>query len=726
MEDRIVWHNLLRDTVIKFRLVNPYGGYTDQKENDEVNEARARAIVRILKPHPVVIKALKDHAPLDWHLLALEMPSISQVDGVRVAYFRNEAQQEGFKLSQSHSHQTVTTAQRYLTRHFPNLKDHEIRNLADSMSSYEYKILYDMEEMLEALRQGPNSCMADRGERGEWDFHDSDIHPYEAYDPEYGWGLSIALQDGKIISRGLVNKESMTVVRTFGQPDSNGYSQPCGKHEAWLKEQGFKKTSEWKEGLKLRRIWVYGENCPYLPYIDGCNQTVADHKTYLTIDDDGEWEATNTNGIPDSKEENTRECDRCEDRVDEDDLTYVEYTDQSVCECCISNDFTDARTVRRSSSYGSGGYGSSRWLTEIIPDEDAVFVNDIAIHPDYLDENEVVTLENGDYAFLEDTEMFEDEYYLTDDICAEDERNSFSILVRIEDELYCIEDGLVEWDGSRWVVLADKDDEEEEVEPATQDMFPETLEPPPAVVHIEPFTVPTQGLYDKYLASVQGYEAMKGKWHEGYIKATRDVALAQARKELQDAITAYRNYGGCQALSDLYGAHYAATSVSELALIQEQGHEWLWNRIVDAEMEKVSALLVGADSASTEAEAEDREIVDAPVYGLDSYAAYKAKIANLEYYQQHDTTKWTDALKEAVTADARRLLKQAIASYRMHGQIPELGSLWSEKRFDQGCIHMWYASESLDFASFVWERIVEDEMAKVDALFHPSVEPSLV
>jgi hypothetical protein len=101
--------------------------------------------------HPAVIKALEsDHRPYDWHLLTLEWPHVSESDSTRLAYTRDDRAGEADR-------QTVTTVGKYLTRHFPDMPDHEVRNLVALYAAGEScKWVYTMAEMLHHIMRGPH------------------------------------------------------------------------------------------------------------------------------------------------------------------------------------------------------------------------------------------------------------------------------------------------------------------------------------------------------------------------------------------------------------------------------------------------------------------------------------------------------------------------------------------------------------------------------------------
>ena len=484
------WDKLARDVVVKSRLA-PHvvrREYGLDSESEPAHWQLHCSVVRttdMLANHPAVLAVLKDHKPKDFHLLALEMPIISTVDNVRVAYFRNEAQQTGWakaNIFERHQHQTVTTAARYIKRHFPQLKDHEIQKYGNIVSAFEFSLTDDMEEILEVLTVGPYSCMAIKDD-DDWNFYLDDTHPYEVYDKKLGWKLAVGRKDGKVISRALVNSSNMTFVRSYGFADSTDYVQRHEPLEAWLEQIGYEHNHGWEDGLKMSYIRGQGY-APYMPYLDGENQTVSIYGEYVIIDCSGNYTANNTNGTVD-EEEPDPECDMCSDT--QECLNYVEATEQNVCDSCLENHFVEART-------GRGRWG---FTTMIVANDDAVDVFDsdddiIKVASACLAECDVIEDVHGDLRFSGDCTLFEDDWYPAGDIAdAELQRLNGYSLVRIDDELYHVDSELIEWCkvAEVWKLADEEDDDDEDDDEDTEETC-ETLPLPFTEQDItEPVTV---------------------------------------------------------------------------------------------------------------------------------------------------------------------------------------------------------------------------------------------
>lgn len=247
--------------------------------------------------------------PTDWHKLALEFPTVS---GDSVSYIGSErAMQQyidGYPLKR-----ITTKIGRYLTRHWPNAEPHEIRDIVMLYDEGIVEMQYTMREMLYAVQYGPHSCMQwpegeEFGYRGEDDDgeYDTDIHPYEVYDPELGWAMAVFKEHGKISGRTLVHRPTKTFARSYGK-DSDGYAGSCAKSEAWLKTQGYKLVDAWPEGVRMLAIESDYRDDYVVPYLDPgqarrtengnrCKLVKEGSETYFERDDGGEYVFGNTDG----------------------------------------------------------------------------------------------------------------------------------------------------------------------------------------------------------------------------------------------------------------------------------------------------------------------------------------------------------------------------------------------------------------------------------------------
>jgi hypothetical protein len=327
--------------------------------------------------HPAVLSACTLANPRDWHELVLQWPHKAEKEPTRLAYTQDEKKAVADR-------QTVTTIGKYLTRHF-DLPDHVIRGIAHRFSVEGVFIWKTTEEIVRACREGPYSCMQWADEEGQ--------HPYEVYAPEFGWAIAVRIEGGQINGRALIldDGESKCFVRSYARPaNASHYSERDDALEAFLEGEGFKHRRSWPEGTKLARVPYEGDRRYYggdlLPYIDGGTQTVSSYGSHYVIDSDGDWECTSTDGTAEEAEREVCSC--CGERHRDTDggIWVGRHDDEWVGPCC-SDDYVYARGRRGNEYY--------------IPRNDAVEVDGDYFDPDYLSENDIVELDNGDYCKLD-------------------------------------------------------------------------------------------------------------------------------------------------------------------------------------------------------------------------------------------------------------------------------------------------------------------------------------
>lgn len=427
-----------------------YGCYNDGYR-ERVVDARDwhAALQQRFRLHPAVDKLLGSYRPKDWQQLVLEYPHQAESDRSRLAYTQTEQKGE-------RDIQTVTSLGKYLTRHFPQLPDHEIRNTVASYTVQGCRLVRSLAEMINALQRGPHSCMR-WGDGGRVDL---DSHPYRCYDPRLGWAMAVREEGGDIMGRALVYEQGdlKIFVRTYMRPsvDTN-YSQADDHLNAWLKDQGYKHVSDW-EGCHMAFIeGRHGE--PLAPYLDGNVKTAdlrqLDGRTVLRIQEDGEYTCDNTDGTV-TNNESGQDCEDCDERVSDGDGYWV-YRDDSrhVCQGCLENNYSYV--------YGRGGH------QYYVDSNDAVYCNDEYYHDDYLSDNDIVQLECGEYAPLDSAVFVEScgEYYDQDDdrVCYDDYNNRYEL----RDDCVELVDGSMCHSDDAWMCEAtdgwySDDDSDERVE----------------------------------------------------------------------------------------------------------------------------------------------------------------------------------------------------------------------------------------------------------------------
>lgn len=322
--------------------------------------------------HPAVLAAMEATGAKDWHSVILEWPHRSTGNPLKLAYTQNEKKAEA-------NLQTVTSVGKYLTKNFPSLADHVIRSLVDRFNAAGCEIHLTAEMILKAVQEGPVSCM-------QWETDCGD-HPYSAYDPKYGWGMAVRISNGRIDGRALIldHDDNKVFVRTYQRAEGEGYSQRDTELEEWLVGQGYRHAGGWPEGAKLAKIDNGAGYAPLLPYIDGCNNFVDDCGSHLVIDGSGQWECDHTDGSATAA--NTRQCEDCGERMSDDGGTYIgRFSGNCVCESCAV-----AFTLV------TGAHGEEYYVRN----SDVVAVDGEYYHDDFLGDNNIVCLEDGNYAHLD-------------------------------------------------------------------------------------------------------------------------------------------------------------------------------------------------------------------------------------------------------------------------------------------------------------------------------------
>lgn len=353
--------------------------------------------------HPAIFQAWDHHAPDSIEQLVMEWPRASKEGDHKIAYTRDEKYGEADR-------QLATAVSKYLARHFPKLASNVIRDISARYVEAKFEIVTTMEDMLETIRKGPGSCMS--GKESKFDSDLDGVHPYEVYDPQYGWSMVRVMEEGRITGRVLINDNEY--VRTYRMRfESDGvtptaYSDTDERLNAWLRDNGYVKASSWR-GNKLKYISA-NNNCGFVaPYIDGSARDVDVCGAYLEIvsTGDGEFCCDNTGGDADEREDREA-CEDCDSRMSADHTWHV-YRDSSrcVCESCYQSNYT--RVIgRRGDEYA-------------VENSVAVEVDSVWYHDEWLSDNGIVQLENGEYAKEEDAVWIESasEYYPfeSDDIC---------------------------------------------------------------------------------------------------------------------------------------------------------------------------------------------------------------------------------------------------------------------------------------------------------------------
>lgn len=371
--------------------------------------------------HPIIRKALRMSRPDDWQLLLLQWPHESQTDKMRLAYTRDERSGEADR-------QVVTSLGKYLRAHFTSLPDHALRDLVALHSDSECKFIHTTAEMLYHLLRGPRSCMVWDADRGR--------HPYETYCPTLGWHMAVRIYDGDTVGRALCNVDkhgNKYFVRTYKKDPHNGYSNADETLAAWLKSQGYEHRGGYDWGTKLKHI--PHKDYFLAPYLDGCNQEIdirtIDSTRYLVIADCGEYTCNQTDGT--TEEGGGEECADCGERFDDGDGYWVgRYDDRHVCSSCCEDSYR----------YGYGRNGNQYYIHE----DDAEWVEgwDEYVDNNYLSDNNLIRLDNGDLCQEDDAVEIDDRWYhCEDERIVNDHEGNYRLVedcVELENGDWCLEE----------------------------------------------------------------------------------------------------------------------------------------------------------------------------------------------------------------------------------------------------------------------------------------------
>ena len=395
-----------------------------------------REVVHTIKPHKwhselqrkyslhkAIDKCMALARPADWHQLLMEWPHIAETDATRLAYTRDERGGENDR-------QVITTIGKYITRHFPTLASHHVRDIVALFSADQCKQVHTIAEMLYHLHRGPQSCM-------KWNCNDDEDlqqHPYNCYDPRLGWSMAIREEGGDTVARALVYKQADGVsyfVRSYTKNDTFSHSDTI--LEAWLNSQGIHKRGDW-EDAKLAKVSrgnnSWGKPMLVFPYIDGGVQTVDVCDDYMLVNTSGEYLCNNTDG---SADDNERECCAdCGDHGAADDGYWVGRSEGAwVCNSCHDDYY-----------YAYGQRGRQYYVHQ----DNVVHVDCTPYDTDYLGDNNIVELYDGEYSDLDHAVYVEsqDAYYGCDDneICRtrDDEYELVDDCVLLADGDYCLKD----------------------------------------------------------------------------------------------------------------------------------------------------------------------------------------------------------------------------------------------------------------------------------------------
>jgi hypothetical protein len=221
--------------------------------------------------------------------------------------------------------------------------------------------------------------------------------------------------------------EGKGFVRSYKRErDGSSHSGTDESIEAYLQGLGYAKWRGWPEHTRVMRYPLRREGF-LMPYIDGGNQHVEeDGDDVFRISNYSGYEASNTSGMVNSYEYT---CDDCGAGFHDGDGAWTgTHEETHVCQNCLENDYTYAYSRRGNEYY--------------IHNDDAINVNGEYYDVNYLSDNNIVELHDGEYEHLDNAVYIESEdaYYHCDDddICYAEDTSRYELR---EDCWCCAESG---------------------------------------------------------------------------------------------------------------------------------------------------------------------------------------------------------------------------------------------------------------------------------------------
>jgi hypothetical protein len=200
--------------------------------------------------------------------------------------------------------QTAIKPGRYLTRFYPRLAAHEVRDIQSAIHrTTELKFAVTADAIERVYTEGPESCMS----HGE-DNYDSHCHPVRVYGDSDLRLAYVTDAAGTPTARALVWPEKRLHARIYGDETLLAYL---------LKAAGYERGE--LAGARIRRV-AQGAHTVVMPYIDDLQSFDVVDDTWLEIGGDHSAEATS--GVADTRAFSS--CGYCEDKVPDDDLADVD------------------------------------------------------------------------------------------------------------------------------------------------------------------------------------------------------------------------------------------------------------------------------------------------------------------------------------------------------------------------------------------------------------------
>lgn len=369
------------------------------------------------------------------HLFAAELNAPLHLKTLHVAKTEHGTQVAFAENEDKHRRDVFSKMRfgRYLAKYFPALDNEAVKKLVAKFGYDHDEIVVQFgeteEEFIQAIDQGPSeSCMADLSFKGH-------IHPaacYAAGDIKVAW-----LEDGeRITARTLINKENKAFSRVYGDEE---------KLKPALEDMGYSQETGALVGCRLKKIANKEGEGWIMPYVDagigsgGGSLKVTDGGDYWMLGTSGDhdtYAGYEGNGVLGGEPDYDYTCDHCGGGVDEDDQSYSDRHDRTLCRHCANRHYTYAAVSRNEHDW--------------VRNEDVVKIGGEWVWDDYADEyaerkGYINAVERGEYIDKDDAVFtIEEEYEHMDDCecvgtnCDGDmfALSSYIVSVRYRDEFW--------------------------------------------------------------------------------------------------------------------------------------------------------------------------------------------------------------------------------------------------------------------------------------------------
>lgn len=281
--------------------------------------------------------------------------------------------------------QTPIKMGRYATKY---LSGYDARELACKFESFfnppELKFARTREAIRRVYDEGPHSCMKGKRTRAyTQDGEYKDVCPTEVYagpDTAVAYLGDYTISEG-VYARCVVNERRKEFVRAYG------YTNLI---EDALEKAGYSQGD--LDGCRVLYLWRY--DGPAMPYLDSEANTCEVRDGYVVIGYDLEYIADQTNGGVMSNPPRCT-CDECGDHYHDEDMTYVDDADMTVCDHCLRSSFTLAYTGRyqeyvRDADYSFYEHDGEAYTEDGLEYHDLVILADDSVaHRDDVEEDTV-------------------------------------------------------------------------------------------------------------------------------------------------------------------------------------------------------------------------------------------------------------------------------------------------------------------------------------------------